>query len=265
MKYDLTDMTFIIPIRADTVVRIENLILTVDHLQDRLQTRIAVLEAAPCNNGIIQNLLKDRVTYLFVEDKDPVYHKTKYLNRMAVDVKTDFVGIWDADVIVEHEQIMDAMQHLRQSLCDIAYPYDGDFYDISDLLRNHYLVHRDLEFLKANRGKMQLLYKVDGVIGAVGGAILAKTDKYRLAGMENEDFYGWVLDDGERHYRWLSFDFKIYRSQGGLFHLTHTRDSNWISSSKSHHARARHDMNEVVNYTQEDLYARFSNHTNPVM
>lgn len=23
--------------------------------------------------------------------------------------------------------------------------------------------------------------------------------------MENEDFYGWGLEDGERHYRWLSF------------------------------------------------------------
>ena len=258
MKYDLTDTTFIIPIRTDTVVRLENLILTVDYLQERLQTNIVVLEAAPYNNGIIQQLLQDRVTYRFVEDKDPVYHKTKYLNRMAIDVKTDFVGIWDADVIIEHEQLLDSILHLRQGLCDIAYPYDGNFYDISDLLRNHYLVHRDLEFLKANRGKMQLLYNVEGVIGAVGGAIFARTDKYLLAGMENEDFYGWILDDGERHYRWLSFDFEIYRSKGCLFHLTHTRDASWVSSSKWHHAKARHDMNEVVNYTKEELHTQFT-------
>jgi len=258
MKYDLTDTTFIIPIRADTIVRLENLILTVDYLQEGLQTHIVVLEAAPYNNGIIQNALKDRVTYLFTEDKDPVYHKTKYLNQMTKDVKTDFVGIWDADVLVEHVQILDSLNHLRQNLCDIAYPYDGDFYDISDLLRNHYVVHRNLDFLKANRGKMQILYKVDGVIGAVGGAIFARTDKYWLAGMENEDFYGWVLDDGERHYRWLSFDLAIYRSQGCLFHLTHTRDSSWVSSSKWHHEKARHDMNEVVNYTKKELYERFT-------
>ena len=257
MKYDLTDTTFIIPVRVDSVVRLENLILCVDHLQERLQSHILILEAAPYNNRMIEKLLKDRVTYRFVEDKDPVYHKTKYLNRMAMDVKTDFIGIWDVDVIAGHEQILDAVQHLRQNHCDIAYPFDGDCYDTSDLLRNHYLVHRDLDFLMANRGKMQLMYNVEGIIGAVGGAVFAKTEKYLLAGMDNEAFYGWGLEDGERHYRWLSFDFKIYRSKGCIFHLTHTRDANWLNSSKSHQGKARHEMDEVVNYTKEELYKRF--------
>ena len=258
MKYDLTDTTFIIPIRVDTVVRLENLLLCVDHLLEWFQTDIVVLEAAPYNNGFIQKLLGDRVTYRFVEDKDPVFHKTKYLNQLTGEVKTDLTGIWDADVIIEHEQILDAIHQLRQNICDIAYPYDGDFYDTSDLLRNHYVVHRDLGFLKANRGKMRLLYKVEGVIGAVGGAILARTDKYRLSGMENEAFYGWGLEDGERYYRWLSFDFSIYRSKGCLFHLTHPRDTNWLSTSNSHLEKARHDMNEIVNYTKEELYSRFA-------
>ena len=262
MKHDLTDTTFIIPVRLDTVVRLENLILCVDHLLERLQTRIVVLEAAPYNNGIIQNLLKDRVTYRFVEDKDPVFHRTKYLNQMTMNIKTDFTGIWDTDVIIDHEQILDALQQLRQNLCDIAYPYNGDFYDTSDLFRNHYLVHRDLEFLKANRGKMQLLYMVEGVIGAIGGAIFVRTDKYRLSGMENESFYGWGLEDGERHYRWLSFDFKIYRSKGSLFHLTHTRDSNGRFRSVSHQRKAQYDMNEIVNYTKEELYTRFASSNN---
>ena len=141
MKHDLTDTTFIIPIRVDTVVRLENLILCVDYLQEKLQTQIIVLEAAPYNNGMIQNLLKDRVTYRFVEDKDPVYHKTKYVNRLAMEVETDFLGIWDVDVIVEHEQILDAVAHLRQNLCDIAYPFDGDCYDTSDILRTHYIIN----------------------------------------------------------------------------------------------------------------------------
>ena len=69
MKYDLTDTTFMIPIRIDTVVRLENLFLNIDHLQERLDTHIVVLEAAPYNNGIIQNILKDRITYqVFPED-----------------------------------------------------------------------------------------------------------------------------------------------------------------------------------------------------
>ncbi|MDR0796543.1 MAG: hypothetical protein LBE79_10950 [Tannerella sp.] len=132
------------------------------------------------------------------------------------------------------------------------------FYDTSEILRNHYVVHRDLVYLKANRGKMRLMYNVEDVIGAVGGAILVKTDNYRLSGMENEAFYGWGLEDGERHYRWQCFDFKIYRSPGCIFHLTHTRDSARLSSSKSHHRRARHDPDEITNYSKEELYRRFS-------
>ena len=263
MKLDLTDTTFILPVRIDTVVRLENLVLCVEHLLERNQTHIVVLEAAPYNNGIIQQLLKDRVTYLFVEDKNPVYHKTKYVNQLAMGVKTDFLGIWDVDVLVDHEQVLDAVQHLRHNLCDVAYPYDGDFYDTSDILRNHYVVHRDLDFLKANRWKMQLMYNVEGVIGAVGGAVFVRTDKYRFSGMDNEAFYGWGLEDGERHYRWLSFDFTIYRAPGCTFHLTHTRDAKWLTSSKSHHQKSRHEINEIVNYTKEELYARFADSLTP--
>jgi len=256
MKFDLTDTTFIIPIRLDTVVRLENLIVNVDYLQEKFQTQIIVLEAAPYNNGIIQNIMKDRINYKFAEDKDPVYHRTKYLNQMTMDVKTEFLGIWDADVIIDHEQILDALQNLRQNLCDIAFPYDGEFLETSDLLRNHYIVHRDLEFLKANREKMRLIHHVyEGGIGSLGGAIFARTDKYQFSGMDNEAFYGWGYEDDERYYRWLCFDFKIYRSKGCLFHLTHTRDYDIL---KSQHQKSRHEVNEILNYSKKELYERFA-------
>lgn len=45
---------------------------------------------------------------------------------------------------------------------------------------------------------MNSLYMVEGVIGAVGGAIFVQTNKYLQAGMDTEDFYGWGLENGER-------------------------------------------------------------------
>ena len=42
---------------------------------------------------------------------------------------------------------------------------------------------------------MNSLYTVEGVIGAVGGAVFAQTEKYLQAGMENEVFYGWGEQD----------------------------------------------------------------------
>ena len=46
-------------------------------------------------------------------------------------------------------------------------------------------------------------------------------------------------------------DNEIYRSKGCLFHLTHTRDSNGKFRSISHHSKAQHDMNEIVNDSKE--------------
>lgn len=55
---------------------------------------------------------------------------------------------------------------------------------------------------------------------------MVNMESYKNAGMENEDFYGWGLEDGERFYRMYSLGYKIRRVQGPLFHLTHSRGIN---------------------------------------
>lgn len=257
MKEDLRDTTFIIPIRIDSIIRLENLMMTVDCIQKSFNTSIVILEAAGYCNGIISSIVKN-ITYCFIEDKDLVFHKTKYLNLMALDVNTDIISIWDADVIIDAEQIKDSVYQIRKGNCDIAYPYNGEAMDTSDILRNHYFVHRDIEFLKKHKHKMQTIYSVEGVIGAVGGAVFAKAEKYREAGMDNEDFYGWGLEDGERHYRWLEFGYKMYRNGNCLFHLSHPRDLNGAFRSENHKKQAMYNFNEVVNYGQEELRNRFA-------
>lgn len=257
MKTDLKDTTFIIPIRIDSIVRLENLILTIDCIQKDFDTTIVVLEAGCYNNGMIQSMTED-IIYHFVEDKDPIFHKTKYLNKMAKEVKTDIISIWDVDIVIEAEQIKDSIVQLREGNYDIAYPYNGDMMDTSYILRNHYFIHRDIEFLKKHKDKMNTLYSVEGVIGAVGGAVFAKTEKYIEAGMDNEAFYGWGLEDGERHYRWLEFGYKIYRNKNCLFHLSHPRDLNGSFRSENHHSRAMYDFNEIVNYGRDELVNKFS-------
>lgn len=258
MKTGLQDTTFIIPLRVDTVMRLENLLMTVDLLHEHFDTKIVVMEAACYNSGIVKSLLKGKASYVFLEDKDPVFYKTRYLNLMAKEVKTPITGLWDVDMVIDPAQVLDAVGRLRTGQCDVAYPYNGDFYDTSDIFRSHYLQHRDIGFLTKHTAKMNRLYAVEGVIGAVGGIVMVKTDRYLLSGMDNEQFYGWGLEDGERHYRWLGFDYRICRSEGCLFHLSHPRDSNGMFRSKVHHEKARHDMDEIANYTKEELHSKFS-------
>ena len=101
MRYDLLDMTFIVPVRIDSVVRLENLIMSVEFLVSHYQTHIHILEAARYSNQLIRRLLPDpSVEYCFQQDKDPVFHRTRWLNQMLLKVKTPLVCVWDADVLM---------------------------------------------------------------------------------------------------------------------------------------------------------------------
>ena len=226
MKTDIKDMTFIIPVRIDSVVRLENLILSVQSLLKNFNTHIMVLEAASYANGIIHKILGNKIEYLFLEDKDSVFYKTKYLNIMTRRTCTPFIGMWDADVIIQKEQIMDSIEKLRQGF-DVAYPYDGHCYDTSFVIRELYTQNRSIHFLLRNKDKMSLIYgnKV------TGGAVFANRETYIKAGMVSEKFYGWGPEDFELYERLKILCLKIHRSKGPLFHLSHSRGSNSIFRS----------------------------------
>jgi len=254
MKVDLKDTTFIIPVRIDSVTRLENLDMCVDYLQKHFSTHIHILESSRYNNNYIRSLIRGRnIRHSFCEDKDPVFYKTRYLNALSSKVDTPYVALWDADVIVPQSQVVDAVLKLRDGICDVAYPYDGEFLDTSDIVRSYYWRFRDSRFLQRHKKKMKSLYTVEGLIGAVGGAVIMPTKKYIASGGDNESFYGWGLEDGERHYRWINLGYKIYRSTGCLFHLSHTRDINGYFRSEEHRRKAIHDMNDVVNFTREEM------------
>jgi len=173
MKTDIRDMTFLIPVRVDSIVRLENLILTVQSLLKNFNTHIIVLEAANYPNGIIEKMLGNQVDYLFVEDKDPVFYRTKYLNIMTRRSFTPYVGIWDADVIIPKEQILDSIEKLRQGI-EIAYPYDGHFYDTSRMIRELYTHNKSIKFLLKHKEKMNLMYGTD----MKGGAMFVNKEAY---------------------------------------------------------------------------------------
>lgn len=66
---------------------------------------------------------------MFIKVHDPIFHRTYYLNMMIKEVTTDHIAAWDADVIVQPEQVISALKVLRANEADIVYPYDGLFLD----------------------------------------------------------------------------------------------------------------------------------------
>ena len=218
----LLDVTFLFIVRLDTIDRLENTLAATQFLLSNFSTNICVSEYAAFNNGILEKLLDKNIRYSFHKDHDPILYRTKFLNQMIRAVETPLVAIWDTDVIAAKNQIVRSICLLRNGEADFVYPYENQFLDTSPLLRKLYLEERKIELLEQNIKKMSEMYSPK----PVGGAFIACRQSYIESGLENENFYGWGIEDGERFYRWENLGYKIKRVSGPLYHLSHGKGIN---------------------------------------
>ena len=144
----MKDLTVLIPIRVESLVRLENVLAVIRYLRKYFETNIMVLEADKRNNGVLCSLLPQNVDYIFVPDNDPVFYRTKYINQMAMKATTEFLAIWDADVVSLPSQVYESIIKLRSGKYDICYPYEGIFLDTSKLIRDLYLESEDITILE---------------------------------------------------------------------------------------------------------------------
>lgn len=230
MKIDLRDVTFIIPVRIDSVIRLENLMLTSLFLYRNFKCHIKVVESDSYSNGIIKKNLSKKIEYFFIEDNDSVFYRTKYINIMAEKVDTPFLCIWDADVIVPVSQIQDAVNKMRTKGYEVALPYDGRALDTSEPIRELFLQNNKVSILEKQQKKMNPLHQS---LTLRGGAVFVNTSAYRCSGMENLAFYGWGSEDFDRYDKWTTLGYKIYIGNGVLFHLTHPRGDNSMFNRKN--------------------------------
>lgn len=228
---NLSDITFLILVRLDSIDRLENILATTQFIALNFETNIWVSEYSSYNNGLLEKLLNKNIRYTFTEDHDPILFRTKFLNQMTCAVEKPFVAVWDTDVIVPIGQIIKAVELLQNDEADFVYPYDNFFYDTSHILRKFYLQERKIELLEQNTKKMKEMYAPN----PLGGAFLANLNAYKEAGLENERFYGWGMEDGERCARWNNMGYKIHRVTGPLFHLSHERGINSAFHNEDQH------------------------------
>lgn len=221
-KLDLKDTTFLILVRIDSVDRIENILTVTDLLISDFVTHINVLESSEYNNGLLKKLLNYNINYRFQEDNDPILFRTKLLNQMLKEVSTPFVAIWDTDVIVSPKQIIDSINILKSGEADFVYPYENLFLDIPPIIKKLFFNEKDLIILESNKQKMTPLY----LPNPVGGGFFANMSAYKNSGLENETYYGWGLEDGERFTKWINKGYKVKRVTGPIYHLCHSRGKN---------------------------------------
>lgn len=243
-------LTFVIPVRIDSEERKENLLTVIEFLAV-MQCHIIVLEAdaLPHVNEID---CMNNVEYLFIEDKNTVFHRTHYINELLRMAPTEAVAIWDTDVLVDYNHIFGALQLIKQG-ATISYPYDGRFVMLSEQLSKQIRRKLDFEYLHNLRMKSFLGRKL------CGGAYIVHKQRYLQCGGENERFTGWGPEDAERLHRVRILGHKVcYIPSGELFHLHHPRGINSNYQSTDDARKLREEFIKICCMSPDELKSYIS-------
>jgi hypothetical protein len=249
MRHNLSDCTFLIPVRLDSIDRLVNLKATLGLLIENFKTNIHILEADSFNTGLISSCLPDAVKYSFIIDYDPIFFRTFYINKMVKECQTPFLSVWDTDIIAPPLQIVRTLELLRTKEADFVYPYEKKFLETSKIIRELYLKNKEIDILERHQQKMKHLYPPN----PVGGAFFANRKIYIESGIENLKYYGWGVEDGERIARWKGLGYKCKRVPGNLYHLTHSRGLNSNFQSGNHRNTKICELNRISSLTRYEL------------
>jgi hypothetical protein len=254
MKTDMKDLTFLILVRLDSIQRLENVLAVTSYLLRCFDTNIMLWEADCYNNDILKSLLHSKINYQFIEDKDFVLHKTMYYNRMTQEIETPFIAIWDVDTIAEKKYIEECVFALRKGNVDIFYPYNGIVLDSSPIIRELFIIKKNILVLKKNQNKMNLLYNKI----LFGGAVILNRKKHIKAGLDNEMYYGWGNEDFERYYKYSTLYYHIERTNNYLFHLSHPRSINSRYKSNMSQKISINELFKITNSSYDEIVEKMT-------
>jgi len=247
MTNELKHITIAVPLRIDSEERRANLDAVLKYLCCFSGINIIVLEADTMPQ-YEPDVKCSGFKYQFIEDHDPIFYRTRYLNLMLRDVQTPIAGIWDSDVIVPMEQVVEAVRYCMSG-ATLCYPYDGRFCAVSDQLSRLYRDTKGLDILSRNESQHWLMHGRY----SVGGAFTVNVEKYLASGGENEHFYGWGPEDTERRERIFNLGLEVRRVSGCLYHLNHPRGKNSNFANRERALANRREYIKICRMNRDEL------------
>ena len=264
MKHDLSQATFIIPIRIESPDRLRNVVTTLAFLIENFDTNIIVKEvdkesvfhrdALP----ILENVLdKENIftnfNYIFDKSDDPLFHRQRILNEMVMEADTEIVVNYDCDVILPIDSYLSSYERIRNGISDVVYPYGQGNYqkqvEQSDDVVSNFLESGDYYHLDS----ASKIHTSD-----FGWAQFFKRSVYIEGGLENENFKAYAPEDKERHHRFTKMGYHVDRiADGWVYHLEHTRGENsWFTNP--HMESNMGEWNKIKQMSREQLKEYYS-------
>ena len=232
---DLTNSTFIIPIRIESDDRLRNVITSLCYLLSNFKTNIIVKEVD--NESVFLNQAlpqieefcegKTGIIHIFEESNDLSFHRQRVLNDMLMQSTTDVVINYDCDILLPIESYVSAYKMILFGGYDLVYPYGDGLYQkqvlatdelVSDFLNNDF----DFGIFEKKSNDYDAKY---------GFCQFFNRSVYIDGGMENENFVAYAPEDVERFYRFGKLGYNIGRINTTVYHLEHSRTYNsWFNN-----------------------------------
>ena len=236
MRIDLSQATFIIPVRIESPDRLRNVVTTTAFLMENFDTNIIIKEvdkepvfqrdAIPLLEEILDFNIWQNFNYIFEKSDDPLFHRQRILNEMIMESDTEIVINYDADAILPKESYELAYKGIMDGVYDVVYPYGSGMYQkqvaATDVTVSKFLETGDYEFLNA----VSKDHTSD-----FGWVQFFKRSSYIQGGMENENFKAYAPEDKERYYRFNMLGYSVGRIENYVYHLEHARGENsWFNN-----------------------------------
>ena len=262
MRTDLSQATFIIPIRIESPDRMRNVITTTAFLLENFKTNIIIKEvdkesvfekeALPILESILDVDIWENFNFIFERSDEPLFHRQRVLNEMIMECDTDVVVNYDCDVILPKESYELAYKGIMDNIYDIVYPYGQGMFQkqvaATDITVSKFLETGDYEFLDA----VSKDHTSD-----FGWAQFFKTSVYKEGGMENENFRAYAPEDKERFYRFTTLGYSVGRINNYVYHLEHARGENsWFSNPHMESNMA--EWNKIQSMSKNNLLQYYS-------
>ena len=246
---DRKSVSFVIPLRVDSQERAFNLDIVLEQLSMIECAEISILEADVVPRYKLKKKFS-KVKYSFVYDESIVFYRTRYINQLLRQSKGSIVGVWDTDVIIDQNQIIDSVNSILEGKAVISFPYSGDFFMLTEpdtrIFVDDYLSSGIVNKDWANT-------KSPCVRHSVGGAFFVNKECYQDIGGENEHFIGWGPEDIERVKRCEILGYPVFRTKGPLFHLYHPRNINSYYGSDELELKNRQEFLRICAFSNTDL------------
>ena len=236
MRTDLSQATFIIPIRIESPDRLRNVITTTAFLLENFKTNIIIKEvdkesvfkkeALPILEDIVEVNIWENFNFIFEYSEAPLFHRQRVLNEMIDITETPIVVNYDCDVILPKASYELAYKSILDGVYDVVYPYGSGMYQ----KQVHAIDSTVSKFLESGNYDYLNLVSNDHT-SDFGWAQFFKTKVYRDGGMENENFKAYAPEDKERFYRFTTLGYNVGRINDYVYHLEHARGENsWFSN-----------------------------------